>query len=98
MSTRTKIALAAALILGTASAALAADSGENHQDEDRAIVSSSTSPANAGGAYGYAGKALRHGRESYALAPLRSSPNADPGPRGASTSFEKNWFDYQNHE
>jgi hypothetical protein len=51
MFTRTKIALATALILGAACPALAGDSGENHQDEDR-VVSSST--AKAGGAFGYA--------------------------------------------
>jgi hypothetical protein len=51
MLTKTKIALAAALILSTASAGLANDSGENHQDNDRSAVS-----ANAGGAkaYGFA--------------------------------------------
>jgi hypothetical protein len=51
MFARTKVALATALILGAACPALAGDSGENHQDEDR-VVSSST--AKAGGAYGYA--------------------------------------------
>jgi hypothetical protein len=100
MFARTKIALAAALILGAACPALANDSGENHMDEGRAVMSGSTAPTNAGSAYGYAGKTLRHGRGSYALAPL-SSPSADPipaGPKGAQTSFERNWFDYQNHE
>jgi hypothetical protein len=38
MFTKTKIALSVALILGAASAALANDSGENHQDEDRGSV------------------------------------------------------------
>jgi len=52
MFTRTKIALAAALILGAACPALANDSGENHQDEDRVVASGSA--AKAGGAYGYA--------------------------------------------
>jgi hypothetical protein len=50
----TKIALATALILGAAYPVLANDSGENHQDEDRVVVSSSGARANAGGAYGYA--------------------------------------------
>jgi hypothetical protein len=55
MFTTTKIALAAALIFGAASAALANDSGENHQDEDRVVVSGSMARVNhAGGAYGYA--------------------------------------------
>jgi hypothetical protein len=45
----TKIALATALAHSAASAALANDSGENHQDEDRGSVAS----ASARGAYGY---------------------------------------------
>ena len=49
MFTKTKIALSVAFILGAASAALANDSGENHQDEDKGSVAS----ASAGGAYGY---------------------------------------------
>jgi hypothetical protein len=54
MLTKTKIALAAALILGTASAAFANDSGENHQDSDRSVVSSSVAKsANAGAAKAY---------------------------------------------
>ena len=61
MFTKTKIALSVALIL-SASAALANDSGENHQDEDRSVVSRSMAlvnpwvgkSANAGGAFGYA--------------------------------------------
>ena len=52
MCTNTKIALAAALIFGSASAALANDSGENHQDNDRSAVSGSAArSANAGAAY-----------------------------------------------
>jgi hypothetical protein len=39
MFTSTRIALATALILGAASTALANDSGENHQDSDRSVVS-----------------------------------------------------------
>jgi hypothetical protein len=54
MFTNTKIALAAALIFGSASAALANDSGENHQDNDRSAVSGSARSANAGAAYGSA--------------------------------------------
>jgi hypothetical protein len=54
MFTKTKIALSVALILSAASAALANDSGENHQDEDRSVVSASMARVNAGGAYGYA--------------------------------------------
>jgi hypothetical protein len=62
MFTKTKIALSVALILSAASAALANDSGENHQDEDRSVVSRSVArvnpwvgkSVNAGGAFGYA--------------------------------------------
>jgi len=62
MFTKTKIALAAALIMSAASTAMANDSGENHQDEDRPVVSGSVTRnnpwvgkfANAAGAYGYA--------------------------------------------
>ena len=45
-----------AVVLGAAStAALAGDSGEMHQDNDRAVVSASVGKsANAGTAYGYA--------------------------------------------
>ncbi len=52
MFTNTKIALAAALIFGSASAALAGDSGEMHQDNDRSTVSGSAArSANAAAAY-----------------------------------------------
>jgi hypothetical protein len=59
MFTKTKIAFAAALILSAASAAMAGDSGENHQDNDRSARSvAQINPwagqsANAGSAYGY---------------------------------------------
>jgi hypothetical protein len=57
MFTSMKFALAASLVLGAASAALANDSGENHQDEDRSVVSGSAAggkSANARSTYGYA--------------------------------------------
>jgi hypothetical protein len=62
MFTKTTIALSVALILGAASAALANDSGENHQDNDRSVVSRSVAQlnpwvggsANASDDYGYA--------------------------------------------
>jgi hypothetical protein len=52
MFTKVKSALSIAFILGAASAALANDSGENHQDEDRSVVSHSLTRG-AGGAYDY---------------------------------------------
>jgi hypothetical protein len=65
MFTNTKIALAAALIFGSASTALANDSGENHQDNDRSAVSSRAAPSKAGSAFGYAAPVQKHspGRE-----------------------------------
>jgi hypothetical protein len=56
MFTNTKIALAAALIFGSASAALAADSGENHQDDN---YGSGVSRSAASAAYGYAASSAR---------------------------------------
>jgi hypothetical protein len=70
MFTKTKIAFAAALIIGAASAALANDSGENHQDEDRGSVAGvnhltySGNSANAGSAYGYAAAPTRKQKPS----------------------------------
>jgi hypothetical protein len=62
MLTQTKIAIAAALMFGSASAALAADSGENHWDNGRSVSATVArvnpgwlgTSANAGSAYGYA--------------------------------------------
>jgi hypothetical protein len=70
MFTKTKIALSVALILGAASAALANDSGENHQDEDRSVVSRSVARtsgkfAYAGGAYGYAASPIQNQRPAH---------------------------------
>ena len=68
MFTKTTIAFAAALILSAASAAMAGDSGENHQDEDRGSVTGvnhltwAGQSANAGGAYGYAAAPIRKHR------------------------------------
>ena len=55
-----KIVLSVALVLGAASsAALAGDSGENHQDNDRSVVSGSVARVNpAANAYGYAAPSM----------------------------------------
>jgi len=58
MFTKTRIALVAALVLGVAPAALANDSGENHQDGDRSVVGSVArinpwAGKSAGGAFDY---------------------------------------------
>jgi hypothetical protein len=73
MFINTKIAFAAALILGAASAALANDSGENHQDEDKGSVAAanhltwsgnSGNAGSAGSAYGYAAAPVRKQKQS----------------------------------
>jgi hypothetical protein len=74
----TKIALAAALIVGSVSATLAKDTAD---------------------------KTSEHAHASYAQAHERPALNVDPNlstqPMATErplTQFEKNWFDYQNHE
>jgi hypothetical protein len=67
MFTKTKIAFAAALILSAASAALANDSGENHQDDRVAGVNHPTwsgNSANAGSAFGYAAAPIQKRSQS----------------------------------
>jgi hypothetical protein len=60
----------ASAILGSASAVLASDSGENHQDEDRGSVAGvnhltwSGNSANAGRDYGYAAAPMHKRRQS----------------------------------
>jgi hypothetical protein len=73
MLTKTKIALSVALILGAASAALANDSGENHQDEDRSVVSSVArfNGQTAGGAYGYAAWQIQKQHAAHAQTQMR---------------------------
>jgi hypothetical protein len=69
MFTKTTIALSVALILSAGSAALANDSGENHQDEDRGSVAGvnhltwSGNSANAGTSYGFASSTQRDSRK-----------------------------------
>ena len=71
MLTSTKFALATALILGAAWPALANDSGENHQDEDRSMVSASVTQVDAGGAYGYAAAPIHKQRSAHEQNPSR---------------------------
>jgi hypothetical protein len=71
MSTSTKIALATALILGTAWPVLANDSGENHQDQDRTMASGSVARINAGSAYGYAAAPIHKQRSAHEQNPSR---------------------------
>ena len=68
MFAKTKIALSVALILGAVSAALAYDSGEGNQDENKSSVAGVnhlTRPGNstdAGGAYGSAAAPIHQRR------------------------------------
>jgi hypothetical protein len=70
-----------------------------------ALVVGSVSATLANANTGNAGETSGHARASYAQAHARPSPNVDPTsstePTGAVrplTSFERNWFDYQDHE
>ena len=95
MLTKTKIALAAALILSTASAALAGDSGENNQGGF--VIPGSVvgvNPVFHPGYFpyaskaantGHAGKASAEARGSYAQAHVRSIPSVDPNPAAQPT-------------
>jgi hypothetical protein len=109
----TKIALAAALIVGSVSATLA--------NEDNGLggfrIPGSTDGVNPVYHPGYfanaskvadsrnAGKASGHARGSYAQAHGRPSPDVEPNPSTEPTGavqpltpFERSWFDYQDHE
>jgi hypothetical protein len=70
MLTKTKVALAAALMLGTASAALASDSGEDHGGF---VVPGSTDGVNPvyhpGWFPGYAARHADTGEQAYGFAP-----------------------------
>jgi hypothetical protein len=87
MFTNTKVAFAAALILGTASAAHAQQNAV--KSYDRIVVQ----PSN-GGHPNPSGALSGHARGSYAQT-LSTEPTGAARPL---TPFERNWFDYQNHE
>ena len=114
MLTKTKIVFAAALILGTASAALGS---ENTDDKGGFVIPGSMDGVNPvfhpdyfpnalkAARTGNASKASGRARGSYAQAHVRSIPSVDPNPATKPTgtlrpltAFEWNWFDYQNHE
>ncbi len=108
MFTNTKVALAAVLVLGTASMALAGS--ENTEDRGGYVIAGSTDGVNPvyhpgrfpkaskAASTGNARKASERGRGSYAQARVQPSPSAAPiaTPRPL-TAFEQNWFDFQNH-
>jgi hypothetical protein len=97
MFTKSKIALSVAVVLGTASMAYAHQGVKSY---DGVVVRPSPNvdpnpPAALSG----------HVRGSYAQAHVRPSPNLDAnpstepaGPVQPLSSFERDWFDFQNHE
>ena len=89
MLTKTKIAVAAALILGTASAALAGDSGENNPGY---FAYASKTAKN-----GNAGKASEHVHGGYTGREV-SDRYPSTGAVRPFTEFEWDRFDFQSHE
>ena len=79
MCTKAKIALSVALILGAASAALANDSGENHQDNARSAVSGTVARVNPGrlGTSAKAGSAYGYAAPIQKLSPMREHDYSD---------------------
>ena len=91
MLTKTKIAFAATLILGTASAAMAGSANTEHGG----FVTNASKAAHAG----KSAKASARARESYAREYVSSSPSTKPtGAVRPFTNFESRWFDYQDHD
>jgi hypothetical protein len=89
MLTKTKIAFAATLILGTASAAMAGSANTEHRG---GFVTNASKAAHAG----KSGKASARARESYARDYVSSSPSTKPtGAVRPFSDFERRWFDYQ---
>jgi hypothetical protein len=89
MLTKTKIAFAATLILGIASAAMAGSANTEHRG---GFVTNASKAAHAG----KSGKALARARESYAQDYVPPSPSTKPtGAVRPFTDFERRWFDYQ---
>jgi hypothetical protein len=85
MFTKTKIALAAALILSAGSAALASNENDGSVSGAQAAREMQQNPLP------WWLNSSDHGRGAFAYQPGR------PGARPLN-SFERNWFDYQNHE
>jgi hypothetical protein len=112
MLSKTMFVLAAGLIFGAASAALAGS-----DTRGGVMIGGGTdavTPVSHPGHRPHAlkassrdnsGRALGRARASYAQAHERLSPSVDPNPSAKSTSairpltpFERNWFDFQNQE
>jgi hypothetical protein len=99
MLSMTKLALAAALVLGSAFTASASDNDRNDRGGYR-VGPMGQSFAGANPAYHPSMRhGWRHGYGAYAFVPGYRFPNRHEltGPVRPPTSFERNWFDYQNH-
>ena len=88
MLTKTKIAFAATLILGTASAAMAGSANTEHR---AGLVTNASKAAHTC----KSGKASARARASYAQDDVPPSPST--GAVRPLTAFEYRWFDYQDH-
>ena len=107
MYINTKIAFAVVLIVGTASAALAGDSGENNQGGfvmpgsmvgvNRAYHPGYFAYASKTAKTGNAGKASQHVHGGY-TGPEVSDRYPSTGAVRPFTEFQRNRFDFQNHE
>jgi hypothetical protein len=89
MLTKTKIAFAATLILGTASAAMAGSADTEHRG---GLVTNASKAAHAG----KFSKASARARASYAQ-DYYVPPSPSTGAVRPLTAFEYRWFDYQDH-
>jgi hypothetical protein len=91
MFTKTKLVLAAVLVLGAASAVQASDKDRNDTGGYR------TGPQGQSfqGANPAYHRSLRHGGGDYAFSPDYRSP-AQPSQKSGESRFERNWFGYQN--
>jgi hypothetical protein len=90
MFTKTKLVLAAALVLGAASAVQASDKDRNDKARHHASAPGQSLRV-ANPAYH---PSTRQGAGAYAFSPEYRSP-AQPYRNSGETRFERNWFDYQ---
>jgi hypothetical protein len=101
MFIKTKIVLCVALILGTASMAVANDSGENHQDDYRSVAADTGARMNpwlgksakVGGAYGYAAAPNHEQRPAHEQTQSRGRAYGGARDENAAKA-EREWQDY----
>jgi hypothetical protein len=103
----TKMALVGALMLGTASAVQAANENDGGNETGGYALPGSTAGVNPAYHQGRFGQTHNNrAGDAFGYAPWNSSDGGrgafgyQPAERGARprTSFERNWFDYQNQE